>query len=269
MTARLLPARVNALAAGILFVALAPASAAAQTLTPPDTTASCRWMPDCSAPGTSLEMAEVSRSGSGRGTKIVVSPRVAGFPVGAPLTFWMRRIGEQPKWLVAGSALDAGGAVTCADRTQNAALAELAGDGWCSVPLDSIRLTLGGTMHGEPFEFAISTADGRQSAFAVVVPRQSVASVPACGTIESRVIDAEANAVTIAGRGFPASSSLTTESVSGKGKVPGAVTTDSTGRFIAVVTHATRGSRGGDASYIVRTESCQVTLQYPWGRSAK
>ncbi len=243
--------------------------AAAQTLVEPDTTATCRWSPECSAPGATLRMVEVAREGSGRTAKVTVSPRVSGLPVGVPLTLWMRRLGEPASWIATGYALDSAGAVVCADRALHAALATTAGDGWCPAPLDSVALGIGGTMQGEPFAFAISTTDGRRSAFALVFPRPSSASVAGCGMLDARLLDAEAKAVSIVGHGFAPSSRVTTESRSGKETVPGEVTTDSAGRFAAIVMPGTRGGRGGEASFTARTGACEVTLTYPWGRAAR
>ena len=255
--------------AAVAFTFLATVSAVsnAQTLTPPDTTTGCRWMETCSAPGTTLRMEEISRTGVGRDAKVVVTPRVTGFPAGTPLTFWAKRIGRQPQWYVTGYALDAAGAIGCADRAQHAALATTAADGWCPVPLDSLRLTVGDAMQGESFAFAIATPDGRQTAYAVVVPRPVVATVPACGTLEARVADPEAKVVSIVGHGFPASTRFTTASKSGKETVPGAVTADSTGRFVAIVTPGS--GRGGDATFTASAGACEVSLSYPWGRSAR
>jgi hypothetical protein len=155
--------------------------------------------------------------------------------------------------------------MTCADRSKHASLASAAGTGWCPVPLDSMRLTIGDAMQGEPFAFAISTPDGRQTPYAVVTPRPVVASTPGCGTLDARVIDPDAKAVTILGRGFPPSATLTTTSVSGRETVPGTVTADPTGRFIAVAMPGQRGGRGGDASFTARSSACEVTITYPWG----
>ena len=259
---------IRAAVAGALL-GVVPPSADAQTLTPPDTTSGCRWMEECSAPGTSLRMEERSRTGTGRDTKVAVTPRIAGFPAGTPLTFWAKRIGAGAQWYVTGYTLDANGSVTCADRAQHATLATAAGTGWCPVPLDSMRLTIGDAMQGEPFAFAISTPDGRQTAYAVVTPRPVVATTPGCGTLGAQVIDPEARAVTIIGRGFAPSATLTTTSTSGRDAVPGTVTADSTGRFIAVVMPGQRGGRGGDASFTARASACEVTISYPWGRSAR
>ena len=255
---------VRSLAAAIAIATLGT-TAGAQTLTPPDTTAQCRWSVECSAPGTSLHVAEVARTGAGRALKIDVSPRASGFPSGVPLTLWIRRVGAAPAWVVAGYALDSSGKAGCADRTAYAAMASIARDGWCSAPLDSLSLTLGGAMEGEPFAFALSTADGRQSAYAVVVPRAVVATVQGCGTLDAQLVTADARAIRILGTGFTPATGLTTESVRGRDKVAGQVTTDSTGRFVAIVTS---NGRGGDATYTVRTPSCEVTLPYRWGKDA-
>ena len=244
-------------------------AASAQTLTPPDSTSPCRWTAECSAPGTSLRMQERSRAGDGRGAKVTVTPKVAGFPAGTPLTFWAKRIGQPAQWYVTGYTVDANGSVTCADKSQHAALASTAGDGWCPVPLDSLALTIGDAMQGEPFAFAMSTPDGRQTAYAVVFPRPVQASAPACGSLEASVVDAEAKAIAIVGRGFQPSAQVTTSSTSGKETIPGSVTADSTGRFVAIVTPGQRGGRGGDATFTARTASCELTVSYPWGRSAR
>ena len=241
----------------------------AQTLTPPDSTAGCRWMAECSAPGTSLRMEERSRAGSGRGTKVAITPRVSGFPAGTPLTFWGKRVGQAEQWYVTGYTIDANGAVTCADRAQHAALASTAGTGWCPVPLDSLSLTVGDAMQGEPFAFAISTPDGRQTAYAVVVPRPVRASSASCGSLEATVIDPDAKAIGIIGRGFPASAQVVTSSTSGKETIPGSVTADTTGRFVAIITPGERGGRGGDASFTAKAAGCELTISYPWGRSAR
>lgn len=251
------------------FVIAAPVGAGAQTLTPPDTTSSCQWMAECSAPGTSLRMEERSRTGKDRGTKVAITPRVSGFPVGTPLTFWGKRVGQPAQWYVTGYTIDANGTVACADRAQHAALASTAGTGWCPVPLDSLSLTVGDAMQGEPFAFAISTPDGKQAAYAVVVPRPVQASAPGCGTLEATVVDADAKAVSIIGRGFPAAAQVTTSSTSGKETVPGSVTADATGRFVAIVMPGERGGRGGDASFTARAPGCELTISYPWGRSAR
>ena len=134
---------------------------------------------------------------------------------------------------------------------------------------DSIRFTVGDAMHGEPFEFAISTANGRTAAYAAVVPRPSIVSVEGCGTVESRIIDADGRAMLVLGHGFTPSRRFVTESMSASELVSGGVIADSTGRFTAVVMPGRPDARGGEASYSVRTGPCQVTLRYPWGRSAK
>ena len=254
-------ARRAALPLAVLAVPAALAAfsapAAAQTLTPPDTTQGCRWMPECSAPGASLRMLEVARSGSGRGTKVSVSPRVSVLPIG------------EPQWVVTGYALDAAGAVVCADRERHAALSGTAGTGWCPVALDSISLGVGDAMTGEAFAFAVATADGRRSAYAVVVPRPATASAPGCGTLEAQLMDGDAKTVAIVGRGFAPSAEVVTESRSGKETLPGSVVADSTGRFVAIVMPGTRGGRGGDAAFTARAAGCEVTLSYPWGRAAR
>jgi hypothetical protein len=257
------------LALGAALLAGLASISNAQTLTPPDSTTGCQWMAECSAPGTSLRMEERSRTGSGRGTKVAISPRVTGFPAGTPLTFWGKRIGQAAQWYVTGYTIDSNGMVTCADRAQHAALASTAGTGWCPVPLDSLSLSVGDAMEGEPFAFAISTPDGRQAAYAVVVPRPIVVSTPACGSLEATVVDADAKAISIVGRGFPAGAQVTTSSTSGKETIPGSVATDSTGRFVAIVTPGVKGGRGGSASFVARTGDCEVTVSYPWGRSAR
>ena len=241
----------------------------AQTLAPPDSSAACRWMAECSAPGTSLRMEELSRTGSGRGTKVAITPRVGGFPAETPLTFWGKRVGQAEQWYVTGYTTDANGSVTCADRAQHAALASTAGTGWCPVPLDSLALTVGDAMQGEPFAFAISTPDGRQTAYAVVVPRPVQASSPGCGSLQATVVDPDAKAISIVGRGFPASAQVTTSSTSGKETITGSVTADTTGRFAAIVAPGERGGRGGDASFTARGAGCELTISYPWGRSAR
>ncbi len=240
-------------------------SAGAQTLTPPDSTQGCQWSAECPASAATLRMEEVKRSGSGRALKIDVSPRARDFPPGVPLTLWIRRVEAKPAWIMAGYAIDSSGKVGCADRSANAAMAAIAGDGWCAAPFDTLTLTLGDAMEGEPFAFALSTADGRQTAWAVVVPRPVVASVPGCGTLDAQLITKDARTLRIFGTGFAPSTVLTTESIRGRDKVPGQVTTDSTGRFVAIVTS---DGRGGDASYVARTASCEVRLDYRWGRNA-
>lgn len=249
----------------VLALGNAVTVARAQTLTPPDTTQRCQWSAECSAPAMTLRMAELKRSGSGRDLQIDVSPRASGFPVGVPLTLWMRRVEEKPAWIMAGYAFDSSGKVGCADRSSNAAMAAFAGDGWCSAPLDTLSFTLGGALEGEPFAFALSTADGRQSAYAVVVPRPVVATVPGCGTLDAQIVTKDARALRILGTGFTPATALTTESVRGRDKVAGTATTDSTGRFVAIVTS---NGRGGDAAYTARTPTCAVTLPYRWGRNA-
>ena len=265
---RPLPASATAIVTLIALIVFA-GGAEAQTLTPPDTSAGCRWTLECSAAGTSLQMTELSRSGEARKTKVVVSPRVAGFPAGVPLTLWARRVGEQPKWVATGFAIDSSGKSVCADRAEHGPLATTAGSGWCRAPIDSIRLTVGDAMHGEPFEFAIATADGRTAAYAAVVPRPSIASVEGCGTVESRIIDADARAMLVVGHGFAPSRRFIAESMSASELVSGGVTADSTGRFTAIVNPGRPDARGGEATYSVRTGPCHVTLRYPWGRSAK
>lgn len=264
------PAPLAVRASLALVILAAPGTALrAQTLTPPDTTEGCQWTPECSTPGATLHMAELSRAGSGRGTKVTVSPRVSGLRAGVPLTFWMRPTGQPAQWIATGYELDSAGAVVCADRTRHAALAETAGTGWCPVPLDSISLGVGDAMQGEGFAFAVSSTDGRQAAYALVVPRPVTASVPGCGTLDVRVLDADAKAVSITGRGFAPSSQVATESRSGKETVPGQVTSDSTGRFVAIVMPGARGGRGGEAAFTARAAGCEVTLRYPWGREAR
>ena len=251
-----------------LLAGLATASNA-QTLIPPDSTSACQWMAECSSAGVSLRMEERSRTGKDRGTKVAITPRVSGFPAGTPLTFWGKRIGQPAQWYVTGYALDPSGKVICADRAQHASLASTAGTGWCPVPLDSLSLTVGDAMAGEPFAFAISTPDGTQAAYAVVVPRPITATAAGCGTLEATVVDAEAKAISIIGRGFPAGAQVTTSSTSGKETVAGSVVADSTGRFVAIVTPGQRGGRGGDASFTAKAGTCELTLNYPWGRSAR
>ena len=256
--------RLHTLLAIAVAAAATRAPAHAQTLTPPDT--ACAWRPECSASGATLTMAELSRTGSGRDARVTVAPRVAGFPVGVPLTFWMRKLDGRPQWLATGYTLEPSGNVVCADRGAHAAVADAAGTGWCPTPLDSIDMTLGGSMEGEPFDFAFSTVDGRTSAFASVVPRPAAAGVAGCGTLEARLIDADGRAVSILGSGFAPNVELTTESVRGKERLPGSVRTNDAGRFVGVVTFQ---GRGGDASYTVRTASCEITLPYHWGRAAR
>lgn len=252
-----------ALASALALALAAPARA--QTLTPPDTTAGCQWQAECSAPGATLRMAELGRAGSGRGAKVDVVPRVAGLAAGVPFTLWMRRLGQGPQWVATGWALDAVGTVACADRARYAELAATAGTGWCPAPLDSLRLTIGGAMEGEPFAFAVSTPDGRTSAYDVVVPRPVTASAPGCGTLDLQLIAPDARTVRILGTGFPPSAAIATESVRGRDRATGQVTSDSAGRFVAIVT---LNGRGGDASYTARTERCAVTLPYRWGKAA-
>ena len=261
-----MPLRLATLA---LLAAAVPSLAAAQTLVEPDTAGGCSWLPECSAPGASLRLQEVAREGSGRDARVTVSPRVSGLPVGEPLTLWMRRVGEPASWIATGYALDASGAVVCADRGRHAALAATAGTGWCPAPLDSLTLGIAGAMHGEPFAFAVATADGGRAAYALVYARPAIASVAGCGTLEAQVVDREAKAVSIVGRGFAASARIATESRSGKETLPGEVTADSTGRFVAVVMPGARGGRGGDATFTARSGACEVTLAYPWGRAAR
>ena len=258
--------RLQSLVAVVIFVAGAGATARAQTLTPPDSTVGCRWRAQCSAAGTSLRMAELSRTGSGREAKVTVAPRISGFAEGAPLTFWMRKLDGRAQWLATGYALDASGNVVCADRAANAAVATTAVTGWCPTPLHSVEMTLGGSMEGEPFDFAFSTLDGKRSAFATVVPRPVVATVPGCGTLEARLADPEARVVTILGSGFAPNVELAIESERGKEKLPAKVPTDEQGTFVGIVTFQ---GRGGDASYTARTGACEITLPYHWGRAAR
>jgi hypothetical protein len=257
--------RLATVAAGTAFLAL-PANG--QKLTKPDTTG-CSWRAECSAPGTTLRMVEISRTGRDRGTRIALAPRVGGFPAGVPLTLWMRRIDGVAQWIVTGYSIDDTGAVTCADKARHASLAETAGAGWCPMPLDSVSFSIGEAMQGEAFSFAMSTSDGRQSAFATVVPRPLTASIPGCGALDARVVDAEATAMAITAQGFPPLTSLTTISVSGRETVAGTARTDSAGRFVSVIMPGVRGSRGGEASYTVSTGSCEVKITYPWGRAAR
>jgi hypothetical protein len=35
------------------------------------------------------------------------------------------------------------------------------------------------------------------------------------------------------------------------------------------VTPGQKGGRGGDATFTARTASCELTISYPWGRSAR
>ena len=255
------------LARGILFLSALGSSGAvsAQTLTPPDGAQRCQWMAECSAPAATLRMEELKRSGAGRDLKIDLSPRASGFPAGVPLTLWIRRVEATPAWIVAGYAFDGSGKLGCADRTAHAALAATARDGWCPVPLGTLSLTVGDAMEGEPFAFALSSADGGQSAYAVVVPRPVVATVPGCGTLDAQLVTKDARTLRILGTGFMPATAVTTESVRGRDKVAGTATTDSTGRFVAIVTS---NGRGGDASYAARTAACEVRLDYRWGRNA-
>ena len=255
-------------------LACAPALPA-QTLTPPggsDTasTAGCRWSGECSAPGTALRMEEVSRTGTDRKASVVVSPRATGFAPGEPLTFWMRRLGGGSQWLATGIALDSAGRAGCADRARHAALAAQAGDGWCPLPLDSLRLTVGGAMRGEPFDFALATTDGRIAAYSTVYPRPIASEAAGCGRLWASLVDARGTAVRIHGSGLAPSTRFTTESRSGAEVSTGEITTDAHGNLPPVIVlPGVKGKRGGEATWTAKAAACTLTLAYPWGRDVQ
>ena len=265
---------ISRLAAAGLALACVPALSA-QSLTPPGgsdtaTSTGCRWSVECSAPGATLRMEEVSRTGTDRKASVVVTPRAAGFAAGEPLTFWMRRLGGGSQWVATGIALDSAGRAGCADRTRHAALATQAGDGWCPVPLDSLRLTVGGAMRGEPFDFALATSDGRVAAYSTVYPRPVMADIPSCGRLWVSLVDARGTAVRIHGSGLAPSTRYTTESRSGAESLTGEATTDAQGNLPPIiVTPGVKGKRGGEATWTAKAGECTLAISYPWGREVQ
>lgn len=217
------------------------------------------------APEAHLEVKEVQRGPSPKGTKITYHFASSGFPEGKSYTLWLMESGDQRTFpLMAGYAADATGRLVCPEQAQ--AGAPVPGKSHC-IPFENIQMEVDGFHNGEPLDYAIVSTDGMVRAYAQTYPFPILAQDGKC-TLHVQLDNKRFNMFTILGEGFEPNEQVATSSNFGNGASEKSSAASPQGKFAVISLINVPGKNSGTATFSATGSSCKIAVSYDWGKAA-
>ena len=219
------------------------------------------------SPDAKIILREEKRSSGSKGTVVTYRVRTRGFPAGKNYVLWMKASIVSPKrgFHMGGLVPDESGQLVCsAKQTHNP-------NDWsrCAEDLADMRFVFSRFHAGEAFEFAVTSEDGTVKTYAKVFPAPLEAKHLSCRLWAER-ITSDSMGYAIFGEGFVPGEIVQDISRSGNEVMQDTYRIDDKGRLPRIIMlPGVIGKKGGIARYTVKSQSCQPSLTYPWGRENK
>ncbi|MFZ3215121.1 MAG: hypothetical protein WA192_03590 [Candidatus Acidiferrales bacterium] len=135
-----------------------------------------------------------------------------------------------------------------------------------SVAEEPALINLAGSK-GEPFQFAIVSADGQSRAFTRIIPFPFESSAGPCHLSVVQLIPSYAGVLIIVS-GLQPNEALVTEYGSEKKMRKTKDAADAKGTFRAAASTGIKGKRTGIFEFNVIAQSCKIAVELPWGRGS-
>ncbi len=211
------------------------------------------WGPKGSAPGTSLELREVSRSGP----EVVFRLFAHGVdPDGAySLVAWP--VSQKgPSTVVKGVTLGSGGLAICPGRPDTC--------GSAAKPNDPVEIKLT-PIAGEPVRLALISANNQVRVFAKTVPNPIRGKDRSCA-LEAVLLTPGAELVLLEGEGFAPNTEVTMSSASGGESHSQTAKVGADGKYLGALLPFTAKATSGVAAVTLKGVGCAPAVKVNWGR---
>lgn len=201
------------------------------------------WEPKYSTAGTQLNLVESNRT-QGTGTTVIrFQLATAGLAKDKSYELWAFSLSVGEPRHLGQVNLDANGIV----RT---------------------GLNIGGFSKGEALRMALVTTNQETVVFGKAVPFPIEAKGTGGCSLFVELLSPKGDSFWISGAGFAPNEELTWVSRSAQEEMTGKFKADGQGGFLVFMLPAVVGQESGDASYTARGGTCQVSVDYKWGRAA-
>ena len=216
-----------------------------------------------------LELKEVGRKMVRSHTEVTYILETAQFQQGNSYALWEMLSGDQRIFpLMGGFSADATGALICPAVPQPGSFAPIGSPCMPARTLEkSVVLTFSTVHRGEPFDFAVVSADGTVRAFAHTYPFPITAQDGKC-TLVAEFEDSKITSFVIRGTGFDPGEVVKTSSSFGNDATAGTQEASPQGEFVAALRADLPGKSSGAASFAATGNSCHPTVTFEWGKVA-
>ncbi len=239
------------IAGGLLACLLLVAGVILYVWNPSPSSRPVLWEPKSSTSGMRLDLIEVGRQATPRGTELSYIVRTVGMPTDRTYTGWFKIFDEDAATSWGDYRVDSSGQLLVAATGKPAGV-----------------FKLGNYARGQPLKIALMTSDGSIKVFAKVVPFPiEVTNGQGCRlTVELASADGET--FQIRGEGFAPQEPLTNYDRSEDELMTLSQTADAQGRVTIISFPAVTGKQSGTASQRLVGKSCDLTVEYQWGPAA-
>ena len=121
---------------------------------------------------------------------------------------------------------------------------------------------------GQPFQFAVVSADERSRAFTRIIPFPIEAETGHCHLSVVEIIPAYAG-ILITLSGLQSNEAVVLKCNCGNKGYETKGTADEKGIFKAAVQTGVKGKQSGTLEFELKAQSCKVGMQIPWGKGAE
>jgi hypothetical protein len=209
--------------------------------------------PHNATPGVRLELSELPR------TKISAAVtyrlRVTGVSREIVFNLWTQDFGAPFHMVASGLRVDESGRVVSSRPVK------------AGQPPPSITIGPGPYPQGAAWSVALVSVDRGIRAFGAVIPRPIISRSGIC-MVQLELVSYRGDRFVATGAGFPPGGEVTIESVYAGRIIEKRQTISSEGRLpLEIISHETIGTEHR-ATYRVRCQSCEVSIDYPWGARA-
>lgn len=209
-------------------------------------------------PGVSLNMHEMTRSGSGHQLEVTYKFVAQGFPAELTYSFWRFRPQPEPLKFMENLTVDELGVMI----VNNCGRADCE---WTPAPLETaFPMTIDTIAPGEAFEFGILSDDMTVGAYATVYPTPLEKAEGDCRLVLERLNTGQ-TVYRAHVTGLTPGEALRIESASGGVVLHNSYQADADGRFSAYVFPEVLGKQYGQAHYRLYAGSCSLRIDYQWG----
>lgn len=214
-----------------------------------------QWNEKFNSPGAKLTYKETERAFVGDRTIVTYNLFATGLPADKEYTLWFLGLGRDPQ-PDADAYLNAQGKVV-----------NVLADPQRHIEEDVINLQVFGAK-GEPFQFALISADGGLRAFTQIVPFPMEKTSGSCH-LSAIELAPHYTGVQILVTGLRPNEAVNVETQSENegGQVKGVANAD--GVYNAAVFPAVKGKDSGKARFAVNAQSCKVGIEFPWGQGTQ
>jgi len=203
--------------------------------------------------GVRLELSELPRTKTS--AAVTYRLRVTGASREIIFNLWTQDFGALFHMVASGLRLDESGNVLSSRPVK------------AGQPHPPITIRPGPYPQGAAWSVALVSVDRAVRAFAAVIPRPIISRSGTC-MIQLELVSYRGDRFVVTGAGFPPGDEVTVESRYAGRVIEKRQTISSEGRLpLEVITHETIGANQ-EARYIVRCQSCEVAIDYPWGARA-